>query len=124
MNINDVTKEVGKMYIIKETQEWWDDSIVVCVMDSKEQCDEIIAEFNKEYNSARELRDECESCIEESFNKSQELYESDFELRNTCGRSNLKTDRNGIYCENDMSHNSTNMISYYYVSEISVREKV
>lgn len=121
MNMNDMTKEVGKMYIIKETQEWWDDSKDICVMYSEEECDGIISELNEEYNNTKALRDECESCIMDTCG---EIVEEHFTLRNTCNRSSLKADRNGLYCEGNMSHTNANMISYYYVTEISIREKV
>ena len=122
MNINDMTKETGKMYMIKENQEWWDGSEDVCMMNSKEQCDEIVAELNKTYNSIKGLQVECENCLSQCHDYPE--IESDFNLKDSCGRSELKTDRNGVYCENDKSQSATNSISYYYVVEINIRERI
>jgi hypothetical protein len=89
------------------------DGITVGVYLDKEKCEKDIAELNKPHDAETILYEECLKCSDHDYGCNKQV----FKLRNECKRQAIKTDRNGEYCENDLSDYYSMKTERYYINE-------
>lgn len=85
----------------------------VCL--SEEICDKKILELNKENKAYMEQAHICDKC----YDWSKDTIE--FILKNECKIANVKTDRNGEYCESQ--HDYYSQPDNYYKVEVELNKE-
>lgn len=107
---------MAKVFLVSESWGTCDDSSVVGAFLDECKADEYIAEHmiprNKELKQ-HELCKKCRCCDKEDYYCSHK-YDEVFILEDVCPIAKIDTDRNGKYCENDISeYHRMNTNSYW-----------
>ena len=111
---------MSKAYIVFESWSTTDDSSPIAVFLDEKKCDEFIAEKNKSWNEElRQLKEciKCRGCVDEYDNPDNGV----FLLKTTCGRSDIETDRYGLYCRNDLFKYRSCSSNHYSKFEVDLK---
>lgn len=94
---------MSKAYIVYEWAVTWDDSFPVAVFLDEQKCDEFIKEKNKAWEEDHKKYEQCNKC---RYDDSGFYHndDNDFILQDLCGRAEIKKDRHGLYCENELDY--------------------
>jgi hypothetical protein len=97
-----------KAYIVYRSWGICDDSSIVGIFLDEKKADEYVEEHGKERKEEEKLYKKCYECRTD-----EEIFNS----KDTCDKAVIKTDRHGLYCENDMSdfYSSVSSNSYWKV---------
>lgn len=107
-----------KTYILRKSDNCSDGGTTVGVYLNKFKCDKDLQELNKPRLDEELIYHECSDC---RSNNCMEISDK-FKLKDTCKRAVIKSDRNGEYCENDLSDWYSMKTDWYYVEETDVKE--
>lgn len=99
---------MAKVYIVSESWGTCDDSSYVGAFLDEKQADNYIAEHRKPREEDEKQHKRCRKCRRCDSNNYEDRNNY-FDLRNQCDKAVIKKDRNGKYCENDLSE-------YYQIS--------
>jgi hypothetical protein len=95
-----------KAYLVYGSWGICDDSSVVGVFLDEIKADAYVEEHGRQRKEEEQVYEKCHKC-----RRDREI----FEFKNTCDKAEIKTDRHGLYCENDMSdwYNCVGSNSYW-----------
>lgn len=116
-----MVKNMSKAYIVYQSWNALDDSSPIAVFLDEKKCDEFIAEKNKDWYEDNRRKEECEECRCCDY-WHDEAKDGVFLLKDACGRANIKNDRYGMYCENDMYEYHRCSSDYYSKYEIDLMD--
>lgn len=108
-----------KAYVVSKYGNCDDGGTIVGVWLDKEQCESDVEKLNEPRKKELLLHEECVKCRDFDAHREDEV----FLLKDSCPHANIKTDRNGEYCENDMENYYSMKSDSYHIEEIEVVEK-
>lgn len=108
-----------KAYILSKSTNTSDGGITVGVYLDKTKCDTDLKRLNFPRLDEELIHKECENCNCNDYRNDQH---GKLKSRNTCQRADIKTDRNGEYCENDLSDWYSMKTDWYFVEETEILE--
>ena len=99
---------MSKVYLVYQSWGTCDDSSIVGAFLDEKQADDYIFEHRKPRVEDEKQHEKCRKCRRCDTKKYGDDNEY-FDLRNKCDKAKIGKDRNGKYCENDLSE-------YYYIN--------
>lgn len=99
---------MSKVYLVYEYRGICDDSNIVGAFLDEKQADDYIFEHRKPRVEEEKQHEKCRKCRRCDTKKHGDDNEY-FDLRNKCDNAKIGKDRNGKYCENDLSE-------YYHIN--------
>ena len=97
-----------KVYLVYQSWGSCDDSNIVCAFLDEKQADNYVSEHREQRAEDEKQHEKCKKCRRCDTTKYGDDNEY-FDLRNKCNKAKIGKDRNGKYCENDLS-------SYYSIT--------
>lgn len=110
---------MSKVYLVSESWGTCDDSSYVGAFLDEKQANDYITEHRKPREADEKQHERCRKC-RRCDSKNYGDRNEYFDLRNQCDKAIIKKDRNGKYCENDLSEYYSISSNDYWKTEVEL----